>query len=482
MGINITTVQFAAFMLQLSGSYSYPMDYRVQVRPDDPRLIGHPMLAKPDWKRRAVPLMIWGDGGAFTRAGNSIMLLCVAFMLMGDLSRESVFPVSLFCKFNRARGSVHGVGNDAWDRIWKYAVHGLNALFDGYHPLKDPWDNEWSVGSRQWELAGEPIANGLFFGVMWVATWDQDYGSNELGLDHYNGNKICCWCPANRSNYNFRDVSKNAPYKKLHYKPGPADVRVSVHEIWGIRGLTRFHYSGDEMHASALGVLLDLHGSAIADAVDSDIGFIHGGTYAQRVDIVWADIHRRCREQNVAKTMSVITATMLGKQGKFPCLRAKAAESKSLVTPMLSFLLEKAPNTMHWKHVKGCYRNIAIFYEVIVGAGHVLSDEQADRVVRAIDRFMLHFNSLTNLASDRGIPRYNFTGKLHVLYHIAEFARFLNPRMTWTYQFEDFMGHMIKLGHACSLGTPGHLIPAKMMQHYMLILSHLVHGDFAWQA
>ena len=138
-------------------------------------------------------------------------------------------------------------------------------------------------------------------------------------------------------------------------------------------------------------------------------------------------------------------------------------------------------DTMHWTHMKQCYKNIAIFYEVIVSAGHVLTDEQADKVARAIDLFMLHYNALTNIGNERGIPRYNFTGKLHVLYHISHFARFLNPRLTWTYQFEDFMGHWIKLGHACALGTLGHKIPAKMMQHYMLILSHLVHGGFVWR-
>ena len=439
------------------------------------------MLAKPDWKRRAVPLIVWGDGGAFTKAGNSIMLLCVAGLLMADFSWKSVFPVSAFCKFNRARKSVHGDDNDTWDRIWKYAVHGLNALFDGHHPATDPWGNAWPTGSRQANLAGKPIANGLFFAVVWVLTWDQDYGSNELGLAHYNSNNICCWCPANRSNYNFRDVRRNAPYRIMHYKPGPTDARVSVHEIWSLRGVNRFHYSGDEMHSSALGVLLDLHGSALADAVDSEVGFIHGGTVEQRVASVWVELHRKCREIGVPKTMSIITARMLGKHNKFPSLRAKAAESKSLVVPMLSFLEEKAPATMHWTHVKQCYKNIAIFYEVIVSAGYVLTDEEADRVARAIDLFMLHYNALTNIGNERGIPRYNFTGKLHVLHHICHFARYLNPRLTWTYQFEDFMGHWIKWGNTCSLGTAGHNIPAKMMQHYMLILSHLVHGGFVWR-
>ena len=409
------------------------------------------------------------------------MLLCAGFLLMAEFSWKSVFPMSWFCKFNRAKKSVHGVGNDTWDRIWKYVVHGLNALFDGRHPAKDPWGNNWPVGSRQADLAGTIIANGLFFCVVWVMTWDQEFGSNELGLAHYNSLDICCWCPANRSNYNFRDVRKNAPYRIMHYKPGPTDSPPSVHEAWKIRGVTRFHYSGDEMHASALGVLLDLHGSAIADTVDNEIGFIHGGTVAARVSSVWVDLHKKCKQLKVEKTMSVITAKMTGKHNKFPSLRAKAAESKSLVMPMLLFLEEKAPDTMHWNHVKKCYKNIATFYQIIASASNVLTDEQSDKLVSAIHIFMLHYNALTNIASERYTPRYNFTGKMHVLYHIAHFARYLNPRLTWTYQFEDFMGHWIKLGHACALGSLGHNIPAKMMQHYMLILSHLVHGGFVWR-
>ena len=78
-----------ASVLQLSEGFSNPVAYHIQVRPDDPRLIGHPMLEKPDWKRRAVPLMVWGDGGAFTHAGNPIMFVCLGFLLMLAFSWKS---------------------------------------------------------------------------------------------------------------------------------------------------------------------------------------------------------------------------------------------------------------------------------------------------------------------------------------------------------------------------------------------------------
>ena len=38
-----------------------------QIRPDDPKLIGHPMLQKPQWQERAIPLAFHGDGVQFVK-------------------------------------------------------------------------------------------------------------------------------------------------------------------------------------------------------------------------------------------------------------------------------------------------------------------------------------------------------------------------------------------------------------------------------
>ena len=66
-----------------------------------------------------------------------------------------MFMLASCCKDNRAKPGVHGEGNDTWGIIWKYLVHGFNALFDGEHLRLDPYGREWPIGNRQDELAGK---------------------------------------------------------------------------------------------------------------------------------------------------------------------------------------------------------------------------------------------------------------------------------------------------------------------------------------
>ena len=50
-------------------------DFWNNVCPDDPKLIDHPMLAVKDWKSRAIPIVVHGDYGRFTRnSQNSLMV------------------------------------------------------------------------------------------------------------------------------------------------------------------------------------------------------------------------------------------------------------------------------------------------------------------------------------------------------------------------------------------------------------------------
>ena len=381
------------------------------------------------------------------------------------------------CKSNRAHASVHGAGNDTWEYIWKYFVLAFNSLFLGFHPEKDPFDREWPVGSHQRAIAGHPIGGGYYFGVIWVLTWDQEFGSNELKCPHFNSLRPCLWCPANRSSLNFRDVSVHARWKQLQYQPGPSDRPVSDHPIWLIAGVTRFHSSGDEMHGIALGPLQELHGSVIADLIDNELGRFVGGSNGTRVDEVWREL-RSCMDRvGVSKRLTNLTVTMIGKPTRFPCLASKAAEARSLVKPMLLLVREHPKiNSMHWQHVERCYKHIDDFYDVIENAGICLTTGQADIVKFSLERFTLHFSTLTQLSAERGVPRYNFTTKLHTAYHIGAFAQYLSPRCSWTYAFEDFMKTLIAIGKACSPGTPTKLIPMKIMEHYMLILSINLHG------
>ena len=69
---------------------------------DNPQLRDHPVLNRRDWKRRAIPLVLHGDGVPLTGIGKSwSKLVDVLFGIVssrsGVYSFEDVFDLCLFC-------------------------------------------------------------------------------------------------------------------------------------------------------------------------------------------------------------------------------------------------------------------------------------------------------------------------------------------------------------------------------------------------
>lgn len=82
------------------------------VRDDDPKLIGHPMLANPAWRTKAIPLVLHGDGVQFTMKGNSLLCVLLARLLCQGWAANNVFLLACWPKACRSYGSVHGPLND----------------------------------------------------------------------------------------------------------------------------------------------------------------------------------------------------------------------------------------------------------------------------------------------------------------------------------------------------------------------------------
>ena len=138
------------------------------MRNDDPRMMHHPVQGKRDWKSRAVPITVHGDGVRFSMAGNTLLTYQWAVAnVLTNWGFESIFHIASWAKVCRAYKEIHGAGNDTWDIMWDYIVLGFNSLFEGTRPALDPYDNPWPANSRQEALAGKDICNGLYFGVVW---------------------------------------------------------------------------------------------------------------------------------------------------------------------------------------------------------------------------------------------------------------------------------------------------------------------------
>ena len=90
-------------------------------------------------------------------------------------------------------------------------------------------------------------------------------------------------------------------------------------------------------------------------------------------------------------------------------------------------------------------------------------------MLQSYDRFLVHYNWLANYSMEHNILNYNIVVKLHCLWHICYHARYLNPRLTWCYEFEDFIGTIIAAAKACMAGSPLHIVGRKVLNNFLLI-------------
>eukprot|EP00969_Alexandrium_andersonii_P268379 11860054-Alexandrium_andersonii.AAC.1 len=96
------------------------------------------MLSVPNWRSRAVPLMIHADGVAFTMKSNSLLCVQWCFLMGQGFGWSQKFLITTFPKVCRVNASEFGEGTDTWAAKWEYITFSFKALFDGKFPEAYP--------------------------------------------------------------------------------------------------------------------------------------------------------------------------------------------------------------------------------------------------------------------------------------------------------------------------------------------------------
>ena len=121
------------------------------------------------------------------------------------------------------------------------------------------------------------------------------------------------------------------------------------------------------------------------------------------------------------------------------------------------------------------------FYDVCETAGFVLNDVQARLAQDYMGGFLVHYQWLNHDSAARSLCCFHFVPKFHYAKHLAEEAKYLNPRYTWTYRAEDFIGKMSLMASSCIKGTRSTRIAKKSLVKYRfylhLALEYLLHDD-----
>ena len=431
---------------------------------DDPVAHGHPAMARPEYRTSAVPFMILGDKVQYTDDEQSLHVLAWSPIINTFSSvwhrifLLAAFPAQACCKEN-----VDGVST--MRVFWKYAAHGFTALCRGTHPDKDPDGYPWPAGSYQAFLAGKPIAGGKFFGAMWGLSSDLEYAVAEWGVPHWNAHNPCLHCRASRTDaaLNIRDVSMNAPWRAT-CRAAVDRAPPSGNPAWLIPGASSFSYRGEWMHVWEEGILKDLHACALHDLLDGPFAG-HGG-FDNRLAALQRAFARHAKDRRLRR---LLKRKHLGSPTKiFPVLCfCKAWEAKELVAPLLGLLYEVndgSENLLHLVRVYECLHAVILCLEQ---PGLFLDRASAEALNRNAEEFVQQYDWLTQ---NSGTTRYNPRFKLHWLLHLSWSARWLHPRATWTYAFEDFCGRMKRLAIACMRSTPKYLISKKISTQYRIAL------------
>ena len=261
---------------------------------NEPRLEHHPVKHMRDYRSRAIPLVLHGDGAQYTTHGDSLKSLQWSVLGsegVGTRSWDHVFLITSLVSRCAAHEDVDGV--DTWCIIYNYVVQSFNCLLFGIFPQKTPSSEPWRDGQICDVLAagcdGDSVCDGEFIGFLYLIAADLDYTANDLGLEHYNAIQ-CCWaCKARQQTgeLNFRDVSAAAGWRGTVVGYDDA-LAASNHPLWSAIGVTRHTYLGDLLHTAHLGVYVRILGGALEELCAR----YPGGDKESRCRALWKDVQR----------------------------------------------------------------------------------------------------------------------------------------------------------------------------------------------
>ena len=147
----------------------------------NPNLRGHPMLRKPQWMRRAIPICLHGDAVPVTGIGKSWGKSAEVVSWSSLLQRHSSTIDSHFLIISIMNSMfVSGTGrrNNTMRAIWAIIAWSLKQAFAGIHPSSNMFNEPFPADSAEGRRAGTDIADGYFL-VLWAIRGDLDFYSKD---------------------------------------------------------------------------------------------------------------------------------------------------------------------------------------------------------------------------------------------------------------------------------------------------------------
>ena len=443
---------------------------------DHPSFAGHPMLTHAffDYKTKAVPIIIYGDGTPVTGISKGWSKSVDSLIWSSALANKGNTWIHNFiaCFLYEVNMYVDEDGNRLTeDDIWREFVWSLYWLHEGVHPDRGSDNIKYTAGEA-FSKKGQPLAGG-YFGPTWVLTGDLEFMFKRLFFADYNKPSECCsLCGANNTDAPWTDCRDHLSVwiQKIHSNSSYALAKPNRHRLLRhVPGVGMCNYIPDTMHCKHLGPDKSFAGSTLRNLTHH----ILPGDPKNSLQTIWKDIVAEYKRQKTTTRFGIITANMIQGQRKLPELRGKAAQLRSLMPVLLRVW------TARMDERNAQHRDIRDGLAASSEIDRILHEHRglprfppAVRVKfrKACFTYMQSQAALINFYHP-GTPLFNTAVKSHYILHLGLICEFINPSLGACWQGEDMMRVVRRLLQSCANGARPETAALNSMKKYCMALS-----------
>ena len=315
----------------------------------------------------------------------------------------------------------------------------------------------------------DAIAGGDKFFCMRMSA-DLEHYELDLELQHHaGGNRVCFKCIADRSDNPWTDFRPGAAYKSSCYDATTWPMQ--SHPLFA-RNHDPFVASVDWSHCMEKGVTGHAMGSFFKELIWGKQLVPGGSLDAQVIELnaLKGDFYERNQTPDRANYIALSNiANVKAPHQEYPFLNLGNFAKIRCLTPFAVELSiahnSGSPRDVHRQEL---FHALDELYACVLGYGVTLSADELGHFTQTADALLMHYSWLAKHYEPDALPKlYNTVYKHHYVWHIAQEARFLNPRVTWTLSGEDFVGQIARITKGCTRGKPHKAVPRSLFDKYV---------------
>jgi hypothetical protein len=491
------------FMQKILGTAGALAEFWAGVPRADPRL---EQLRKdhPEYAKWCVPIVVHGDGVPCTK--NHTLDTLSFESLLTKRSVDKHYSTLDYIFFMSGVFNQTMVSDDAEDdtskgltktEMWQPLVHSLRAMYFGKWPTKDPTGSE-IVGPQEsdsFTMKGQALAGGYSF-VCWVNKGDMDFHINHYQQPgHWSSNNPCPACQCTReedSPMRWNNFSPETPQRRTWksstftsmtaYSTFCRSKGKQVHLIFkplsqGGLGMHVMSQYKDALHVGDMGVTKHACGNVLWLLCYTDV-LGEGMRPADKMARVWGEICDLYKARGTSSQYSHLSLASFCDPEKpradYPVLKGKGAEMRHLLPILKTIWAKYARSVIHYEqHVLQVLNRLHSFYVALdftqdgMFPFH-LPLAVSEQILIDIDALLQHWALLSRQSVERNLNLWHVVPKHHYLWHLAQEASHLNPRMSWCYANEDFVGKLATVGLSTRHGQAAAYRSKQLVEKYIL--------------